>query len=219
MVALLKQHALSNTIFNYVSILLFLAVAYFIALPPIFLFLIVFLALLLSLFIFDHTGKVNRFLVSLPVPKKRVVQSRYVALLLAALLVGLYQWLIMHLFSIIFEIDYYVYGWQDIVIVFCLGSLLTSFSLPIMYYFRSTYMSISIVFIMYCTSIFFSFEPLARVLTMKDEVIFNDLDRGFKLLIEKYIPYQPYLLLMSATFILLYASIKLSERLYLKKDF
>ncbi|MGM8364530.1 ABC-2 transporter permease [Virgibacillus sp. W0181] len=219
MLALLKQHVLYSSTWMYISILLFLAAAYFVTLPPIFLFLIVFLAILISLFIFDHTGKMNRYLVSLPISKKRIVQSRHVSLLLFALILLLYQWVVMIVFSAIFETDYYVYGWRDIVTVLCLSSLIMSFSLPLLYYFQSVLFSISIILVIYFLGTFFILDPLVHVLKMDDVIIFNDLDPGFKLLVEKYIPFQPYTLLCIFTLILLFLSMKLSEQFYTKREF
>ncbi|MGM8212375.1 ABC-2 transporter permease [Virgibacillus sp. W0430] len=215
----MKQHTHYTSILMYVSILLFLVVAYVIKLPPIFLFLIVFLAIVISLFIFDYTGKMNRFLISLPVPKQRIVQSRYVALLLLALFLLFYQWGVMIFTSNIFGADYYVYSWRDIVTVFCLSGLIISITLPILYYFQSVIVSISIVLILYFLGTFLMLDPLVHVLAMKNEIIFNELDPGFKRLVETYIPFQPYISLCVVTSFFLVSSVKLAEQFFLKKDF
>ena len=64
----------------------------------------------------------------------------------------------------------------------------------------------------------FTVGALAHVLEMTESVMFNELDAGFVMLTEKYIPFYPYVTLLLGTVILLIISIKISTTFYTNKE-
>lgn len=155
---------------------------------------------------------------SLPVKRASIVQGRYMSILMVSIFFILYQGLCGRILSLLFENNYYVYSWKDMLVLLCIAALIEVVAIPIYYGLSSFLMATGTLAFLYFFAIVSSLPPLTGVLGMEQEIIFNDLDPGFVLVIEKYIPFQPYVTLSLVTGILFYLSLKLSELLFVKKE-
>lgn len=216
MYPLVKQHFLSNSYSTYITIIVIIGGLYLIQIPPVTLFIITLLAMMVGVFYYDDKNKMNRFIVSLPVKKSQMIQSRYVYFLILAFMMLVFQSIVMVLSSNL--VSYYQYGWRDFIVVFCIGGLIISVGIPIYYFVRKFLVATGIILFIYFIVSFFMFNELSQVLNTGNFIIFNELDKGYILLAEKYIPYQPFILLPLFVGILMYGSMKVSERIFLNKD-
>ncbi|GAQ16458.1 accessory gene regulator protein C [Oceanobacillus picturae] len=154
---------------------------------------------------------------SLPVKRASIVQGRYVSILMVSIFFILYQGLCGRVLSLLFENNYYVYSWKDMLVLLCMAALIVAVGIPLYYGLTSFLMATGTLAFLYFFSIIFSLPSLTNVLGMEQEIIFNDLDPGLVLLVEKYIPFQTYVTLSLVTAILFYLSLKLSEQLFVKR--
>lgn len=218
MFPLIKQHFIMNTTISHLAIALMIAGAYFVTIPPTFLFVISILSLPIILFFYDDKNHVNRWMISLPIAKKTLIQSRYLFTAIMSVIILLFQVLIMISLSSLSELSRYMYDWRDIIVLLCMSFIITAICMPIYYAIRSFAVATSIIAILSMLTSFFIMFPIIDVLGMDDIIIFNDMDSGFVLLVEKYIPIQPYTVLIIISALLFYISMKVSEQLLMKKD-
>ncbi|PAV30947.1 hypothetical protein CIL05_04325 [Virgibacillus profundi] len=218
MLQLIKQDLFINTWITYLSILLFLSITYFVFLPPIFMFIATALTLIIALFYYDDRANVNKFLRSLPIQASQVVKRRYQSIMLLSICIILYQWIIGYAIISFTDLDRYIYGWKDIIVCFSIGVIIIAITVPFFYLFRSFTLSVGCLMVLLMLGSYYSLTPLVTVLELEEVIIFNELDPGFVLVVEKYIPYQPFIILVLASVVIFYLSMKLSQLLYLKKD-
>lgn len=214
---LLKQNAQINSILSYLSIAVIVCLAYLVAIPPTFLFIVSTVAIPIFIFYYDDKNKVNRFVVSLPIEKKTLISSKYIFMFVLALTILLFQMMIMFTFSALGN-GLYMYDWRDIIVLICSASIIIAICIPIFYFIKSFMLATGIIMGGTFLGTFLIMTPLINVLGMKDVIIFNDLDPGLVLLVEKYIPFQPYFMLGVLSLIIFYLSMKLSEKLLSYKD-
>lgn len=219
MFPLIKQHFLINSLISYLMIAGLITGAYLVAIPPTFLFIITILSLAIILFFYDDKNNVNQFMISLPIAKKTMIQSRYLYIALMSVVILLFQWLIMLSFPSPPEFFRYIYDWRDMIVLLSIAYLSTAICIPIYYALRSFALATGIIAILWCLGSFFMIFPIVSALGMDDMIIFNDMDAGFVLLVEKYIPIQPYAVLIIVSLLLFYISMKISEQLLRKKDY
>lgn len=215
MYPLIKQNLLITSAWSYVTILIIIAFSYIVTLPPIFSLLIIVMSLLITLFYYDDKNKVNPFLISLPIAKKSIVQSRYVTMVYLSIMLLFYQWLLMFLFS---TDSHYIYNWRDAITVISILLIMNAIYIPIYYLLRSPHVATGVVLIIFFIVGISFITPLVNVLDMNDFIIFNDLDAGFHLLVERYIPFFPYLFFPIIALGIFYTSMKITERIYIYKD-
>lgn len=179
-------------------------------LPPILTLFIITLSFVINQFYYDQRAYIHRFLISLPMPKKSIVQSRYISVIFIILLYVLIQWLLgftgveMH----------YAFHWEDVIAVISLQFVLIAIVIPLFYLIPSFIIAAGTIIVMMIFGLFYFVDALVSILGLEEEIIFNDLDPGLVLLVEKYIPYQPYLILVIVSIAFLYLSVKLSTYIF-----
>ncbi|OZU88172.1 hypothetical protein CIL03_13705 [Virgibacillus indicus] len=214
----IKQDFSVNTWGTYLSLILILPISYVLFLPSVFMFIATALTIIISIFYYDDRANVNRFLISLPISAASVVKRRYQSIILFSICVILYQWVIGHVVTFFIGSEHYVYGWKDIIVLICMGAIITAVTVPFFYLFRSFILSVGCIMVLLLLESYYSLTPLVTVLEMDEVIIFNDLDPGFVMIVEEYIPYQPFLILVFASLVIFYMSMKISELLYLRND-
>jgi len=218
---LVKQNFLILSPHTYLGVILAMLVAFIMALPASFIFVVSFFALIFSLYTYDNKNHVQRFIVSLPVSKKDIIRGRYIYSVCTVIFLLLILWVWMGLLSLspLLTDSHYVYNWRDMVVMFAIGGLIISFSSPILYR-LPFYFSSLIILISLGVGSFFYISAMMDILGREnaDVIIFNDMDAGLSLLAEKYIPFLPYFILILGTFTLLYISMLICTRLVENKD-
>lgn len=214
----IKQDFSVNTWGTYLSLILILPISYVLFLPSIFMFIATALTIIISMFYYDDRANVNRFLISLPISAASIIKRRYQSIILFSICVIIYQWVIGHVVTFFIGSEHYVYGWKDIIVLICMGAIITAVTVPFFYLFRSFILSVGCIMVLLLLGSYYSLTPLVTVLEMDEVIIFNDLDPGFVMIVEEYIPYQPFLILVFASLVIFYMSMKISELLYLRND-
>ncbi|MEC5423004.1 ABC-2 transporter permease [Virgibacillus sp. C22-A2] len=217
---LVKYDFLVHTWGAILSVFILIPIGYAVNLPPISTYIIVLVTSIITLFYYDTRANANHFLVSLPISKSSIVKSRYQSVIIFALCILIYQWIIGHVLPPFFEASNYVYSWKEIMILASLSALIAAIVIPFFYLFRSFIIAAVCVLIIVFITTFYLLGALITVLSMEDQdmIIFNDLDPGFVLLVEKHIPVQPFLILPLVSIVILYVSIAVSTQLFSKKD-
>lgn len=215
MVNLVKQNFLILSPYAYIGIILGMMVAFLLAIPASFIFVVCFFAIVFSLYLYDDKNNVHQYIISLPVKKQDMILGRYIYSLIIALFLMLILWGwmgILSLTSLLTE-SHYVYNWRDIIVMFSFLGLMIAIGSPILYR-LSFYLSSIIIFFLIGLGSFIYISEIMKVLGRDDAdadvILFNDMDSGLSLLAEKYIPFQPYIILIAGTFVLLYISMLLS---------
>ncbi|MEI3607345.1 ABC-2 transporter permease [Pseudogracilibacillus sp. SE30717A] len=202
---------------TYIGIAVFLFLAYFITLPSTFIFVVCLFALFLPVFYDDAEHKVNRYFISTPVKKEVILTSRYLFSVLIILMILVMQLGIMVLLEPLKGGTLYIYNWKDIFVLFCIGCTIIAISIPIITLFNSINLSFGIILALFGAGNTLLIIELFNVLHMEDEILLNDLDGGFILLVEKYLPFQPYIMLGIITAIILLASWFVTLKLFNRK--
>ncbi|WP_047981767.1 ABC-2 transporter permease [Ornithinibacillus contaminans] len=210
----LLQH-LSTIIF----ILIVITIGFLITIPPFLTSLCLSLpTAIIGSFFTDHRASINRYLKSLPLKPDSIVFSKYIFLFIIWIIIVLYQFAIGHIVEAILPDGIYVFGWKEIIILLSLGLIMLAVYVPLYYLIKSFVIGTIIVGVIYMLIFFFSLDALVKILGMQYYINFNNLDRGFVPLIEKFIPFQPYLTLPLCALILYYFSLKLSTKLFTVKE-
>src|SRR5690625_1176344 len=190
---LVKQNFLIHSPYTYIGIILGMMVAFLMAIPASFIFVVSFFALIFSLYTYDDRNHVQRFIISLPVSKKDVVRGRYLYSLFTIILLLLILWGWMGLLSLspLLTDSHYVYNWQDIVVMFAIGSFIISVSSPILFR-LPFYLSTIIILSLLGGAAFFYTSAMMDVLAREDAdiIIINDIDACLSLVAEKYISFE-----------------------------
>lgn len=218
MFSLIKKNFLLHNVAAYITIALFLTFFYIATIPPYLLFLMIMLAFVVTTFYYDEKNNVNRFTVSLPVSKGTIVQSKYLFTLFISIVLIIYQSILMLFVPYIFEGSHYIYDWRDMIILISLTMLLSSVVIPIYYSIDSFILTSFLGLSVFIVVSYFLTDELVNVLNMNEVIRLNDLDPGFSLLVEKYIPFQPYMILFIASAIFWYISMKGSKKILQSKD-
>ncbi|MEI3613862.1 ABC-2 transporter permease [Pseudogracilibacillus sp. SO30301A] len=217
MLTLIKKDFLTNSWFAYVGIVLFIGLTYVVTLPPTFMFIITFFGFFGSIFLYDDKNNVNLFLKSLPVKMKSIVLARYLYSVLLIILILLMQTGVMALFSSLYSKTHYMYSFRDIIVLFCIGCIIIALCIPVFFKFQSAQTAMGIMLTLFGIGSFFTVDALVKVLGMTESFYFNDLDPGFVMLAEKYLPFFPYVTLLIGTAILLTFSIHISTAFFKEK--
>ena len=197
---------------------LFLVIMTLIDVPAVFIMLVGMMAGILSPFTYDEKNKTNLFLFSLPVSKRQIVVSRFVYSLLvltAVLFIQGISWLIADSLAVFSPAPY---EFHDFIVFFAIGLLIISAFYPILYFFNNSYQAMLVILILISAGTFFTMDPIIHILNMNDTIVFNGIDKGFALLIEKYIPFQPYFLLFLLSAGICICSMRCSEWMLKRKD-
>jgi len=218
MYTLIKHHFQTIDLTSLILIPVMLLFFYFAHMPPMFLFIVTVVSFPIIIYFFNHKYKIDRFLVSLPVHKNTIITSRYLFTVIIAVIILLYQVIMMFVITTLFNGTQYVYSFNDIVVLLCLAAIIPAIAIPIYHIFHSFTMATTVVSILFFLSVIFTVPLLVEVLGMGDMIIFNDLDPGLSMLVEEIIPYQPFLILMMISIIIFYISMTISRKLYIKRD-
>lgn len=222
MIQLIKRDLLLNKWAGLVIVVILLPLAYIsINLPITTLLMLVIIPMVSSLFYADDKSHSMRSVIAMPVAKAVIVRSRYAYGMLIVIVAMLYQWMIGHVIVHMLELtghDYFVYDWKDMTTIVCLGAIVVAICIPLYHlmsnFYAATIVLICIMYVLWFTSL----DPLVTVTGMQDHIFFNDIDRGYTLLVEKYLPFPPYLFLALGAAFLFFLSMKLSEYVFLKRD-
>ncbi|RLL46746.1 hypothetical protein D8M04_05960 [Oceanobacillus piezotolerans] len=199
--------------------LLLIPVGYITYIPPTFILLLIFSSVLFGSFFYDQKATIHRTNISLPLRRTAIVMSRYVFFLLFTVIVVLLQWGVISMMDAwIPTPNYYVYGFKDFITVTCLFLLLIAVFAPMYYLIRNPHITFSVYLIILFLLQFILLSLLTDVLGMTNYVSFNEIDQGFVLLVEKYIPFQPYLILVILSIGLYIVSLKISEKIFSKQS-
>lgn len=219
MYILVKKDIQANHWSVYVGTFSFVLLTYLVTLPAtLVLFLSVF-AITFSAFSYDDTVSANRYLLSMPIVRKDIVKARYLfgIVITTGILMG--QFVIMKVMQYFFHTTLYVYHWQDMLALFGITLCMIAVFIPVIYFFNSVANAMFVIFALVGLTTIIMMNELEKVLPFTDAIIFNDVDPGFRLLMERYFPYPAYLFLIIFTGLILYASVLLSVYLFKRKDF
>ncbi|MFD2044864.1 ABC-2 transporter permease [Ornithinibacillus salinisoli] len=218
MIGLMKRDVIISRA-PFLSALFLIPFAYITSLPPIYVSVgLIIPVIVISILFLDYRANMNRFTISLPINNKLIVPSRYISLLLLWIVVVLYQYIVGQIYGSLSSLPRYIYNWKDVMTVISLGILLKALLIPIYYLFKSFVIACSISVFVYFWVLFGSFFPLTDVLGMDDYILFNDIDQGFVPLVEKYIPFQPFIVLGLVSIVLYFLSMKISTTFFLRKE-
>ncbi len=218
---MVKHNFLIHQPLTYIIILLFVLFAVFVNIPGSFSFVVTFFTIIVSLFFYDHHHKAQKFTLSLPVSKKEMVNGRYYFSIIIIITTLLIMWVWMNILSSTpLPLDgRYLYHWKDVIILFAIGSVMIGFTMPILYLLPLK-LSIIIIAIGYFISTFFYTTIMIDSLHRDnaDLIVLNDMDAGLTVLAEKIIPFQPYVILLIGSIMILYVSMKLSTFIVKRRD-
>src|SRR5690625_7882335 len=117
---LVKQNFLILSPHTFLGVILAMLVAFIMALPASFIFVVSFFALIFSLYTYDNRNHVQRFIVSLPVSKKNIIRGRYIYSVCTVIFLLLILWVWMGLLSLslLFSYIHYVSICRIIIVLF-----------------------------------------------------------------------------------------------------
>lgn len=218
MFSLIKKYFMASRWITYILLALLLTILYIGGIPPYFLFFVFLLGFILTSFYMENRFKIRRFLLSLPLSRRTIILGHYCYLLIVGLAIIAWQYLLMQIIPNIFDGTYYIYDGKDILILICMLLLFMSLTIPLYYGSLSFMITSVIVMIGVFLGVFFLTDGLVEVLEMHEVIVFNDLDPGFSLLVEKHLPKQPYLMLFFGAILLWILSLFFTEKLLSVKD-
>src|SRR5699024_943535 len=218
MFSLVKHHFLAIDLTSYIVVPLMIIMGYLINVPPMFLFYVTVISIPIIIYFFNYKSDANQFLISLPVSTIAIIRGQYVFAVLLGLIILLLQLIIMTIVDVIFGTVYYIYDWRDVIILASLVLFVPAIVIPIYQLVRSFMWATVIVGVLYISGILFSLPLLVRALNMEDYINFNALDPGVHIVVEHYMPFQTYPLLLLIAIILFFVSMWLSYRLYASSD-
>lgn len=211
----IKANLMLNSIWTYIFGIGTVLGANSTTLPPFFILIIMTLSFVINQFYYDQNIHINRFFISLPGSKKVIVQSRYISIVLIIVLYVLVQWGLkftgigMH----------YAFDWKDIVAMIALQLIIIAIVIPFFYLIPSFVIAVGTITVFMFFGFFILLDSLIAILGWEDEIIFNDLDPGLTLLIEKYIPHYPYFIFTLIAVCLLYVSVKISGYIFRSRSY
>lgn len=152
----------------------------------------------------DFHNEMNRFMVSLPISRKQIILSRYLAILILMFFTIALHFLIDYTLSLIF-LEARPFSFQPLVLLFTLSFIiiLVSIILPVYYYARSFLRGFSINFYLLMLGMIISFGLVNSVDPSK---LLNSLSLN------------PYLLLITLSALCLAISYRLSVFIFSRKD-
>lgn len=218
MLVLLKKDLQINHWAVYGGLVMFLLLTYLVTLSPTAFYLLSVFAITFSIYTYDEKGRVNHFLVSMPIQRKDIVKSRYLYNLTVAVGILCLQLIVMMVIHFLFSLDLYIYTWQDIVTLLGFTCLMFAIFTPFFYIVSSTTKAMLYIFILIGMGTVLLLNELDRVLSFSNSFILNDIDAGFALIVEHYFPTLSYVIFILLVSILLYSSFLISNYFFNKKD-
>ena len=202
----------------FVTVALLVPIGFILSIPPFAISLGLLLPILFVGVVFsEYRTSVNRFLISLPIERSKLVISRYLSMLIVWIGIVFYQLLLGYLFDYFVPYPVFVYSWKDCLALFCLGLITLAIYVPFYYLFRSFALPTIVIFICYFTIYLLSLDALVNISGMEEEIIFNYLDTWTVPLIESVITFYPFFVLPFLAIGLFYTSMKVSEKLMIGK--
>src|SRR5690625_1608491 len=156
MYRLIKHHFQTIDLTSLILIPVMLFVFYFAHIPPMFLFIVSVLSFPIIIYCHNHRYNIDRFLVSLSVHKNAIINSRYLFTVLIAVIILLFQMIMMFVITTLFNGTQYVYSFKDIVVLLCLATIIPAIAIPIYHIFRSFIMATTVVSILFFLSVIFT---------------------------------------------------------------
>lgn len=219
MIALIKKDLLLYGPVTYLIILLFIYFMGIIMMPAMFVLMVGASALAFSPFFYDEKNKMNYTMISMPIKKSSIVAGRYVFSLLIICITLLVQWAAERSITVAFDTYEAVYGWNDYLLFLCLAVMLIAISYPLLYLIKNLYAAAGIILLLFMVGTYYIMDLLVDALGFSNEIIFNDIDKGFAIIAENWFPVMPYLAVLSISGGLFCGSIVLSSYVMKKKDF
>ncbi|WP_226035820.1 ABC-2 transporter permease [Aquibacillus saliphilus] len=211
LVQLIKNDFILN-IWYIVFFTLLFPITFIVDIDPYFPYLILFLFHILFIYNVhsrEDKAKINRFLISLPIKRSKLIFSRYLFFFIYILFISMYQWIIFELTSNYFEhITAQLYGVYPILITFALGLIQVLISVPLYYLFHSKIQEVYMVQ-------YIVFFPLIYISTVLQTATDGG---GIALLATNIRPISNALTLFAIVFLLYYLSITLSKKFFNRKD-
>ncbi|HLR70061.1 MAG TPA: ABC-2 transporter permease [Pseudogracilibacillus sp.] len=218
MIRLINKDFQANNWSVYIGVIVFIFISYLVTIPPTVIFLLSTFAIVFSAYSHDDKNSVNRFLLSMPIVKEDIVKSRYVYSVTIAIGTLLIQLIMMNIISFFFETNLYMYTWQDVMtLIGMVGVMIAIFS-PILYLFRSITNAMFFICFLIGVGTVLLMNELERVLPFTNTIVFNDIDAGFALLVERYFPAPAYIVFILFSSLLMYLSFLLSIYLFKQRD-
>src|SRR5690625_2915199 len=211
MLQLIKKNLLIIPMYFYMILIGCMVFLYFAGLPASSVLIVFYLPIIIVPFIVDRISHVHHYLLSLPIRKNHIVFSRYLFSIIAACTYILLLWLFMWIFSFTGR-ELYMFNWKDIIVLFSIVCLIISYTLPALYI--QHMLAFLSIFVVYLISTFYMIGALVNVLNITEGFDFAELDAGFGLLAETYIPIAPFSLVVIGTTLILLISFKLSTFLF-----
>ncbi|MCT2536232.1 ABC-2 transporter permease [Aquibacillus koreensis] len=178
------------------------------------------IALMIHLFFYDYKSLANRYLVSLPVSKKIIVGSRYLFIVLMAMVVVVVQWLLnIGLTQTNGIFQPYIYSWKDMIVLLSFFLILSSICLPMYYYFANFMMTLYLQFGMFLVgAFFFSWILIEHKFGGENEFWIDNQTIFLAPWIESILSFYPYLLLPVIAICMYVISMRFSEKLLGRRD-
>lgn len=215
MLQMIKRDYLINGMY-FLFITLAIPFIYIVNISPIFVYFAIVVGAIFNVFYYDDHNHVGRFIVSMPIKRKRIVFARYLFLLKVIVFYLLYLWLVdklTHHFlpmnNLFPEISFRPINFYTVLVIFLAISVITAVTVPIYYYFQSFIKSLIAQGVLLFAGIF-GITFLGRYLDLIPEAfIFKILD---------IVDWQPMLIIIAISLICLYISYQFSSFIFSKRD-
>ncbi|WP_117161677.1 ABC-2 transporter permease [Paraliobacillus sp. X-1268] len=168
-------------------------------------------SIIISLFYSDSKTKIEVFNRSLPITSLAIVKGRYLFILLLAIFLLVFQWVIALIFDFTLNMSSpYHYQLEDLIIILSVFLVMTAVLVPLFYLFKSLYLALTIQFF----SLFiFSSTVFSVVFQGRESIHFDNQTILLTPFIQDIIPFQPVPIIAVAAVVSYYLSIQLSSRL------
>lgn len=214
MLQLIKKDLLIMPIYLYIIFIGCMLLLYFSGLPASFVLIIFYLPIIIVPFILDRMSNTHHYLLSLPVRKQHIVLARYLFSFITVCIYLLFLWFFMWIFSFT-ERELYIFNWKDIVVLFSMTCLIISYTIPALYV--QHILAYFSIFAVYLIGTFYIIGALVNVLNITEGFDFAELDAGYGLLAETYIPVAPFVILTISIAFIMFISFGLSSFLFNRK--
>jgi len=218
MIRLVNKDFQANNWRVYIGMIVFIFISYLVTIPPTLIFLLSTSAIVFSVYSHDDKSSVNRFLLSMPIVKKDIVKGRYLYSVTIAIGTVFIQLIMMNIISFFFETNLYMYTWQDVMTLIGMAGVMIAIFLPILYLFRSITNAMFFICFLIGVGTVLLMNELEHVLPFTNTIVFNDIDAGFVLLVDRYFPTPAYIVLILFSSLLVYLSLLLSIYLFKQRD-
>lgn len=212
MIGFMKKDVLISKQYFFI-LAVYIPLMYLLNLSPLFFFYAVTYGLVVGIFYYDSQGKINRFAVSLPVSREKIVLSRFLFLTITLVVIYMYQLVIDLAAHRFFDhLDFKPMAPISVFTYLCGAFIVMALSVPFYYSFSYTMAIVT-------NLTFFTIVPslLFFLFILLDRWSNGLLSAGFKSVVKFFVEFYPVLTL-GATLIVGFLSYSLSKRIFLRKN-